>query len=272
MKIGIIGYGNIGSVIAKKLSKFYKVIVFDKDKDKLKNATTKKISVATSNIKLIENSQLIIIAVKPQDFDTLLDEIATCCVDKLVVSIAAGISLDTIKKKLKDARLIRIMPNLAIKVSRGMIFIATSKEVKEKDLRVVKKLFKKFGRVLFIDEKLMDAATAIGGSGPGFIYDFAEDKTQKEIKQYLEKVFIPQAKDTAISLGFSKREAVIIAKTTAEGSLKLLLDSKLSASDLKKQIASKGGTTEAGLLVLDNGGSLKEAFLAAQERAKQLSR
>ncbi|MCM8819579.1 MAG: NAD(P)-binding domain-containing protein [Candidatus Omnitrophica bacterium] len=272
MTIGIIGYGNIGSLIAEKLSKFYKVLVFDKDKDKLQNAITKKISVAPSNVELTKNSQLIIIAVKPQDFDILLDEIAGSVVDKIVVSIAAGISLSSIQKKLKDARIIRVMPNLAIKASKGMIFISVGKKVKIKDLVFVKKLFQKFGKVLCIEEKFMDAATAIGGSGPGFIYDFAEGKTKNEIRQYLEKVFIPQAKDTAISLGFSKRRATIIAKTTAEGSLKLLLVSNLSPFDLKKQVASKGGTTEAGLAILHNGGSLKEAFLAAYERAKQLSK
>jgi pyrroline-5-carboxylate reductase len=121
---------------------------------------------------------------------------------------------------------------------------------------------------------MMDAATAISGSGPGYYFDIVESH-QKEYKDNPNKIlkdFINSLAEAAEGIGFSKEEARLLAMNTGPASQLLLEKTKLSPQDLKKQITSKGGTTEAGLEVLHKGGSLIEAVKAALKRAKELSK
>jgi pyrroline-5-carboxylate reductase len=210
--------------------------------------------------------------VKPQDFENLLKEIKDYAKTKLVMSIAAGITTDYIEKCLTKARIIRIMPNLPLKVNKGMICICKGKTANEKDLTFAKQLFKSMGEVLILEEKMMDAATAISGSGPGYLYDFCENKNVKDIRKYAREFFIPQLIASARNIGFSSQEAEMLATFTAEGSIFFLEKAKLSPAEAKKQVASKGGTTEAALEILHKGGSLAEAVKAACRRAQELSR
>ena len=268
-RIGIIGFGNMGSAIAEGLKNTYEVIVYDKDISKIKSL--KKIKVASSNIDLVKNVDLVILAVKPQDFKSLLNEIKDYTKDKFVISIAAGIPIEFIKKYL-NTEIVRVMPNLPLKVKKGISCICPDSAVKKENLELAKKIFKKFGVVLVIKENLIDAATAISGSGPGFLYYMIKNKSKSEIKKYIKNIFIPIVIETAQKLGFDKKSAQILAKNTAEGSLIYLNKSKLSLSELINKVASKGGTTEAGLCVLSQNRGLDEAILKAYERAKELGR
>lgn len=266
-RIGIIGFGNMGSAIAEGLKNTYEVIVYDKDISKIKSL--KKIKVASSNIDLVKNVDLVILAVKPQDFKSLLNEIKDYTKDKFVISIAAGIPIEFIKKYL-NTEIVRVMPNLPLKVKKGVSCICPDSAVKKENLELAKKIFKRFGVVLVIKENLIDAATAISGSGPGFLYYMIKNKSKSEIKKYIKNIFIPIFIETAQKLGFDKKSAQILAKNTAEGSLIYLNKSKLSLSELINKVASKGGTTEAGLCVLSQNRGLDEAILKAYERAKEL--
>jgi len=266
-RIGIIGFGNMGSAIAEGLKNTYEVIVYDKDISKIKSL--KKIKVASSNIDLVKNVDLVILAVKPQDFKSLLNEIKDYTKDKFVISIAAGIPIEFIKKYL-NTEIVRVMPNLPLKVKKGVSCICPDSAVKKENLELAKKIFKRFGVVLVIKENLIDAATAISGSGPGFLYYMIKNKSKSEIKKYIKNIFIPIFIETAQKLGFDKKSAQILAKNTAEGSLIYLNKSKLSLSELINKVASKGGTTEAGLCVLSQNKGLDEAILKAYERAKEL--
>jgi len=268
-RIGIIGFGNMGSAIAEGLKNTYEVIVYDKDISKIKSL--KKIKVASSNIDLVKNVDLVILAVKPQDFKSLLNEIKDYTKDKFVISIAAGIPIEFIKKYL-NTEIVRVMPNLPLKVKKGVSCICPDSAVKKENLELAKKIFKKFGVVLVIKENLIDAATAISGSGPGFLYYMIKNKSKSEIKKYIKNIFIPIVIETAQKLGFDKKSAQILAKNTKEGSLIYLNKSKLSLSELINKVASKGGTTEAGLCVLSQNRGLDEAILKAYERAKELGR
>ena len=268
-RIGIIGFGNMGSAIAEGLKNTYEVIVYDKDISKIKSL--KKIKVASSNIDLVKNVDLVILAVKPQDFKSLLNEIKDYTKDKFVISIAAGIPIEFIKKYL-NTEIVRVMPNLPLKVKKGISCICPDSAVKKENLELAKKIFKRFGVVLVIKENLIDAATAISGSGPGFLYYMIKNKSKSEIKKYIKNIFIPIVIETAQKLGFDKKSAQILAKNTKEGSLIYLNKSKLSLSELINKVASKGGTTEAGLCVLSQNRGLDEAILKAYERAKELGR
>jgi len=118
---------------------------------------------------------------------------------------------------------------------------------------------------------MMDAATAISGSGPGYFYDFIKGKSKEEIK-FLKEGFITSLIEVAHSIGFSMVEAELLTVTTTHGSMELLSKTKLSAEQLRNQVASKGGTTEAALEVLHMGGSLEEAVKAALNRAYELTK
>jgi pyrroline-5-carboxylate reductase len=269
-KIGIIGYGNMGSAIAQQLKEKFKIFVFDKDKEKTKDLLG---IVAADSVKdLLNKVNIVILAVKPQDFDVLLDEIKIYAKGKVVISIAAGISTIFIEKHLGGVRVVRVMPNLPAKIGKGMICLCKGESATDKDLNFSKELFKNLGRTLVLDENLMDAACAISGSGPGYLYDWAEGKNIEEIKKYAQDVFIPALLDSAKSIGFSPEEARVLAESTGEGSIEFLEKTNISAQEAKKLVASKSGTTEAGLEIIHKGGSLKEAVIAAIKRAKELSK
>jgi len=265
-KIGIIGCGNMGRAIYERLKDDYTVSVFDKDASKLSN-----VNIADSTIDLLNKSVVVILAVKPQDFENLLNEIKSNIKDKLVISIAAGITTGYIEKFLGDVKIIRVMPNMPAKIGKGMSCLCKGQNAKEQDLNFAKELFDKLGKTLIFNEDMMDAATAISGSGPGYLYDMIENKSKDDIEKSVGK-FISSLAEAAKSIGFSPQQAKLLAKTTVDGSVAVFQSGNVAASELKKQITSKGGTTEAGLKVLHSGGSLKEAVKAALNRGKELSR
>jgi pyrroline-5-carboxylate reductase len=272
MKIGIIGFGNMGSAIAGKLKIEYKIYCFDKDKAKISNITN--ISVADSNVDLISRVDAIILAVKPQDFDSVLDEIKESVKDKLIISIAAGITTGYIEKRLGQIRVVRAMPNMAIKIGRGITCLCKGRFLNEEDLNFSQEIFKNLGKILILKEDMMDAATAISGSGPGYYFDIVESDPQSYKDKHDEFLnnFIASLTEAAEYIGFKHAEAVFLANTTGLASDLLLIETGLSARELKKQVASKGGTTQAGLEVLHKGGTLKEAAKAALIRARELSK
>ncbi|MEW6009434.1 MAG: pyrroline-5-carboxylate reductase [Candidatus Omnitrophota bacterium] len=269
-KIGIIGFGNMGSAIAERLKSNYDISVTDKDARKTSNIAG--LRVVSNNITLIKIVDALILAVKPQDFDVCLNEIKKYIEDKLIISIAAGISCSHIERILGKERLIRVMPNLAAKIGKGMSCISKGNFASEVDLEFSKKIFNELGEILVIEENLMNAATAVSGSGPGFFYWLIKDKPQKDWLDFAKNVFTLALSKAAENIGFSQEQALILAKATGEGSLALLKTTHLSPKELCSQVASKGGTTQAGLGVLERGGSLIEAVKAALKRSQELSR
>ena len=270
IKIGIIGFGNMGQAIAERIKAKYKVWVFDKDKNKTKNI--RGINVADNSIDLVNKVPTIILAVKPQDFDVVLNEINSHLNDQLIISIAAGITTTYIEKILGNLRVIRAMPNMPAKIGKGITCLCKGKFTSEGDLQFTKKLFDNLGETLVLKEDMMDAATAISGSGPGFWCEFIENKPEDEWESYSQNELIPQFSSAAESIGFTKKEAGLLAKATVMGSLVTVQSSGEKPLKFKWSIASKGGTTEAALEVLHRGGTLVEAVKAALRRAKELSR
>lgn len=269
-KIGIIGCGNMGSAIIERIKFKYELSVFDKDKSK----TDKSNGVCVSyNVEdLVNHSDVVILAVKPQDYPTVVRELKSCIDYQSIISIAAGISTEYIEKGLGKIRVVRVMPNLPIKVGKGMICLCKGRYANQKDLDFAKELFGYMGQILVLEENLMNAATAVSGSGPGFFYNSIQDKSQPEWGKYTHDVFVPEFSRAARSVGFTGEQAMVLATVTAEGSLALLKETGLSPEVLCMQVTSKGGTTEAGIGVLHKGGSLEEAVKAALKRAEELSK
>ena len=270
--VGIIGYGNMGSVIAESIKAKYKVFVFDKDKEKTKNLSN--IVVVNNILDLVKSVDVVILAVKPQDFEILLDEIQGILISKVIISIAAGISTDYLLRRIPYSRVIRAMPNLLAKIGQGTTFLYKTRYAKPEDIGIAKELFSQLGKIWLIEEKMMNAGTVASGTGPAICCYKIElgNIDYHSMKEGQKLELIKDLRRIAQTVGFNSQDANILAKDVVEGVVNLLNEKGISPSELRKQITSQGGTTQAALEVLNNNGSLEEAANAALKRAKELSK
>ncbi|MFH1640773.1 MAG: pyrroline-5-carboxylate reductase [Candidatus Omnitrophota bacterium] len=265
MKIGIIGFGNMGSAIAERAKKEFSLIAFDK----VKEINSQGVEIAKSLLDLLDKSEAIILAVKPQDISSLLEEIKGNLKNQLIISIAAGITTKCIEERLGSARVVRVMPNIAAQIGEGVSGLYKGKFANEQDLDLTWRLLSYVGMTeAFDDESMLDAVTAVSGSGPAYFCYYIKDRGNAVSKK---DEFIRQLTQSAISIGFDKIFAAGISEKTVKGTISLLVEKNWSCEELIKKVASKGGTTEAALDVLSKGGSLEEAVKAALKRAKELS-
>jgi len=213
------------------------------------------------NLHLVEQSEVVLLAVKPQVMDQVLAEIAPAIrPSHLVISIAAGIPLATLSRALAaGTRTVRVMPNMPALIGKGMSVMVGGAAASSEDLRITEQLFAGIGEVVAIDdERLMDAVTAVSGSGPGFIFAFAEALVE-----------------AAQEVGLSADLAVTLVEQTLYGAAALLHRSPETAATLRAMVSSPGGTTLAGLDALAAGGfseTLRSAIRAATRRSRELSK
>ncbi|MCX5716681.1 MAG: pyrroline-5-carboxylate reductase, partial [Candidatus Omnitrophica bacterium] len=231
-KIGISGCGNMGSAIVHKIVGLGIISVFDTNKGKLKTVTSidkKSIKSASDNKKLARSVDVLILAVKPKDITVVLDDIRDELPPRtLLISIAAGVTTKFIEKQLgKKIAIIRVMPNMPALIGAGISAICKGTFAVKKDIAEAKALFLKLGQVVEVKEDLMDAVTAISGSGPAYFF-------------YLTEVLTT----AGIGLGLDKETAHKLAVETAFGSAKLLKETGEKAGALRARVTSKGGTTE----------------------------
>ena len=262
----------MGSAIGGRIKEKYQVIVFDKDTQKTVNLSG--IKVAKDVIVLVSEVDVIILAVKPQDFEVVLNKIKDCVKDKLIISIAAGITTGYIEKVLGKVRVVRVMPNIGVKIGAAESSLCKGGYSQDEDLNFTRELFNQVGKTWVIEEKMMNAATAISGSGPAYIYYDLEnnstidplhvpDYKQNQYKEYLTKA--------AEKLGFDSSTALDLAACVTGTSLALLTVTETPPKELRIMVTSPGGTTQAALEVLRAKGSWVEAALAAKKRAEELS-
>lgn len=260
MKVGIIGAGNMGSAIVAGIHSKLNVAICEQDKRRC-SFLKRRFKIKVLNLdKLIEESNIIILAVKPQSFEELLSLIKQYDLrKKLFVSIAAGITTKYIEKGLGQAvKVIRTMPNLPAQILKGVTGICKGKNATVQDLKAVRTIFSFVGETLKVEEKQMDALTAVSGSGPAYLFHFVE---------CLE--------DAAKAAGFTTEISKQLIYHTIRGSIELLGKQNEGAAELRCKVTSKGGTTQAALDVLMGKNVNKiyrDAVKAASNRSKQLSR
>ena len=261
--IGIIGAGNMGEalirgiisggVVVKK-----EILVADKRKERRDyTKATYGISLSSDNVELVEKSRIIIFCVKPQDMAGILSEIKNVTADKLIISIAAGITTAFIEEHLGgEARVVRVMPNTPALVNEGFSCFAGGRFANSSDTGITEELFSALGKVMEIKEELMDVVTAISGSGPAYFF-------------YLIEALM----EVAIEKGFTKEEALKMCGATALGSAKLLESLAEMPEVLRGRVTSPGGTTEAAIEVFEKKGFkgvVKEALERAIKRSEKL--
>ena len=265
MKIAIIGAGNMGLTYAHgfihtsivKPSQLYFMDRSQRRKDEIHKVTTNPVRSVPDGF--VGEMDLIILAVKPQDFGDLAADLRDFThPDQLVLSIMAGKSIATIRDWLGTPKVIRAMPNLPAQVGQGMTVFTTTPDVSRAELLTVHNLLNTTGKTLYVDNEMMvDSATAISGSGPGYVY-------------YLMSSMM----NVARQMGFSDSEAQLLVTQTFMGSVDLLNQEDISCEDWVKRVASKGGTTEAALKTFEERGllpTLEQGLTAAFERARDLS-
>ena len=265
LKLGAIGCGNMGmalieGVISKKIISPANIIVSDIKSNILTRVKKKlRVNIGT-NEEIAKKSNVIILAVKPIQIENVLDNIKEkLSSKKVLISIAAGVSTSKIEFILSGLKIpvIRVMPNLPVKVKNGIIAYSPGKYAKGKE-KVIESLFSSVGEVFKINENKMDAVTAISGSGPGYIFYLAE---------IIDEICVLK--------GFPKKIAKLISENLIYGSGKMLIESCEDSETLRKMVSSPGGTTLAGLSILKKKKfrtMFNEAVNAAEKRSKELSK
>jgi len=265
-KIGFIGSGKMAGAIIKGLIKTGFTSVEDitatqAESHGLEEKSKKLggISVILDNKELVQNSDVIFVAVKPNQVVDVLAEIKPFVTsDKLVVSIAAGVSILKLENNLPEkTRVVRVMPNTPALVGEGMSGMVGGKSAKTEDIDFIKKLLSTIGKCIVVDnESQMDIVTAISGSGPAFFY-----KVINDIARAGEK------------LGLDYDKALLLSIQTAIGSAKMAMQRDVNMETLISNVATKGGCTRVGVDVMDAeniDGILYKTIKSTTDRAHEL--
>ncbi|MFX1365130.1 MAG: pyrroline-5-carboxylate reductase [Promethearchaeota archaeon] len=256
-EIGIIGTGKIGSTLLKRLIstntvKENNIIIYDIDENRLKDRALEfNIDIAKNNIELVKTSQYILIAVIPQVIDKVLQEISPVLTEEqTLISIAAGISLNHIKKFIDERMsVIRIMTNIPALIGAAATAIAHNDNVTEEELAYVRDIFNAVGMVVEVEEKHIDAVTGLSGSGPAYIF-----------------IIIEALADGGVKMGLPRDIAQKLAAQTVLGAAKLLLETKKHPGELKDMVATPGGTTITAIHELESA-KLRATLIRAVEAA-----
>ena len=258
MKIGIIGSGNMASAL---ISGFISSKVVDVDNIYLSDTVELKFSVwkekgvncYKENKRVVENSELVIFAVKPSVLPNVLKEIGIVNDEKIYLSIAAGFTIDKIESYLgSDAKVVRAMPNTPSLVKCGMTVISANENLSLDEKSKVKKLLKSVGEVVELEEKYINTATALHGSSPAYIY-----------------MLIDAMADSGVKYGLKKDIALLLASKAVEGAAKMVLESGEHIMKLKDNVCSPGGTTIEGVITLEKTGFKKSIQKAIDDCIKK---
>ncbi len=246
--IGIIGFGKMGKAIVHALiKKGFEVLIKKKE---------------TKNLSKILTCDIVFLCVKPKDIIALLHEIRITLKNKrkkrtLFISIVAGKTISSIECELGAQRIVRAMPNLAVKTGKSITCYCANAYVTHQDLILTEKVFSSFGVCVQVKEKYLDAITALSGSGPAYYFYF----TQK-LAQAGEKIGLP------------RKIALFLAKQTLFGASSLVENSDKTLEEMICEVATPNGTTEAALTVFEKENFstiVKKALTKAEKRGKKLS-
>ncbi len=263
MKISFIGGGTMGealikSLINKGLAAAKDITVSDvspKRRDILKK--NYGVKTTANNLEAIKKAQVIVLAVKPQDLSTVLQELKKLAPQQLVLSIAAGVTMETIRQGLNHNCLVRAMPNMPAQIGEGVTVWTASTEVNQKQKELAKSILSTCGEEIYVNnEKYIDMATALSGSGPAYIFLIIEALT-----------------DAGVHIGLPRDTAEKLVIETTIGSARAVKAMAKHPAELKNMVTSPGGTTTEGILQLETGGLrslLLRAVIAAYDKAKSL--
>jgi pyrroline-5-carboxylate reductase len=262
-RLGFLGAGNMSGALIKGLVHAKvpaaRIVASDVKLERLEQLQKAHgIRTTTDNHALLQESDVVVLAVKPQVVDKVLTEIGgDLRADQILVSVAAGVPIEALEARLPPgSRVVRSMPNTPATVQAGATAIAGGAHAREDDLRIARELFEAVGRVVVLDEVLLDAVTGLSGSGPAYVM-----------------LIIEALADGGVKVGLHRDTALLLAAQTVFGSAQLLLETGEHPGRLKDMVTSPGGTAIAGLHTLESGGlrkTLMDAVEVATKRSAEL--
>lgn len=264
--IGFIGAGNMGQamaggILSSGIVKAENIIFSDISQENLKKAY-KKYGVKTSNSNILtaSMSNFIILSVKPNMYQNVIDEIKDYIKpETVVITIAAGITLEKLKAMFgKNVKTVRTMPNTPAMVGKGMTAVIPNEFVTEEELKEVMDILNSFGKAEIIEEKLIDVVIAVSGSSPAYVY-----------------MMIEAMADAGVSGGMSREKAYKFAAQAVLGSAKMVLETGIHPGELKDMVCSPGGTTIEAVATLEEKGfrnAIIKAMKVCEEKSKEMSK
>jgi pyrroline-5-carboxylate reductase len=266
IRFGFIGTGNVasailGAIIPAGLAKAERVFCYDINADRL--ALAREIApfmVCESNSEVLEKADIIFIAVKPRNVSDVLEDIKEKTDNQhLFISVCAGITTEYIEKKLGDTvRIVRVMPNTPALIKCGASALSQGKNATEEDMALALSIFNVIGVAVEVEEKDLDAVTGLSGSGPAYIF-------------YMAECMIKAGMKAGLNLEVADR----LAKYTLLGAARMIIERKESIQTLREMVTTPGGTTAAGLAVMQDANFEKiiiETVKKAAERSRELGK
>ena len=255
--VGVIGLGNMGSVIATLISKQEKhsLLLANRTFEKAQKLAETLNGNAVTNQDVFKKADVIFLGVKPNQIEGILKEGQEALAhsdSKLLVSMAAGLTLEEISDMApRHHRFIRMMPNTPLEVGEGVITYALGDTASPDDKFLFNSLLEKGGLLIELQESNLDAATAVAGCGPAFVYLFIESLADAGVKQ-----------------GLTRNDALLLATQTVKGSALMVEETNAHPAFLKENVCSPGGSTIAGVASLEETG-FRASVLSAVDRAKK---
>ena len=265
IKLGFIGVGNMGSaivkgVLGKKLLQPQDIFVTDIDELRVSSLKEEFGVNGAENIdELLHKVDVLLYAAKPQDVPKIFPQISSAISPpKWIISIAAGVKIGALEAYLPDnIPVMRVMPNIAASVGEGAAAICAGKCAQDEHIGKTEDIFNSVGKVIILEEKLMDAVTGLSGSGPAFIF-----------------LIIEALADAGVQAGLSRQNANTLAIQTVLGAGKMASAADEHLAALRNKVTSPGGTTAAGLYELERNGlrcAIADAVMAATRRSVELN-
>lgn len=261
-KLGFLGGGNMAQAIVKGLiaASFIEpknILISDINAARLESLRNDfKVKTSQVNREVAEKTDIIILAVKPQAMETVLEELGGMSLDKkLFISVAAGVSIQSIESVLKGgvesrkAHVIRTMPNTPALALAGVTAIAPGSAVSKMDMKIAHRLFEAVGQTVDVPESQLDAVTGLSGSGPAYVFTIIEALS-----------------DGGVKMGLARDVARTLAVQTVLGAAQLAQESGKHTGELKDMVTSPAGTTIAGIKALEKG-ALRATLMDAVEQA-----
>jgi len=260
MIISIIGAGSIGGAVARSLVKSRvaeRVMASRRHVERIMNLKKIGIHVTDDNRKAAKDADVIIICVKPKDVGSVIKEIRDYIAGKLVISMAAAVSLNLLERMAPEAKFIRVMPNLAVLVQESFSAYSASRKLSEDERAIVKKILDVLGRFVEVPEEMMDVITALSGCAPGYL-------------AFIIKALI----DVSVRMGLPEDTALRAAAQSMIGTGKLILEAGLSIPEIIRMVATPGGVTEEILKRMEGSGlaeKMGSALEAGMEKSRRIS-
>ena len=256
---GVMAEAIVNGVLSQKVIESNRITIGDPVAARLEYmAAQYGIHTTIDNLNAMNDADLIVIAVKPQQLGNLMGELSTNVKDsQIIISIVAGASLKTLQEGLQHSAIVRVMPNTPAQIGEGAIVWTAAPSVTKSDLLVVEKIIKTLGVDIYVyEEKYLDMATALSASGPAYVYLFLESLI-----------------DAGVSMGLTREISQQLAVQTIIGSASLARNTNLHPAILRNNVTSPGGTTAAALQVMDQRGFrgvIMDAVWSAYKKALQL--